>query len=387
MITGTAKLIVDLGNSETRVQTIFGKTAKGNVRKRTHTLSNGFSPIPDSKLNGALHMEGYDDSNSTVFMLNGQAYCNGRMADIEYKQTVLRPSALEKKFESMNSKLALINAFHQAYEDVCAMSNCGRDQLDISWVVTVLLPPENIDIGAKPMAEMVKGINHLEFLMPEYGIDVNIDKINILPEGFCAFIGVIFSDKGVIRPEYKYLVENNEDTLICDIGAGTTDFVLVHGSQVVSTSRYTKEIGGNNVHRIVQRELKKKGISLPSQAVQTGCQTGVVTAGAMALDVTADIAEAKKIVSRQLVDAVQEFFESSMIPVNTISNLLVVGGGAEESVNEKINPISNYLVEYMSRISPYIKLVEIPKEENTEGEVQRMSVRMLNIIGAGIIAG
>ena len=45
MVTGNATLVVDLGNSETRVKTYFGKTAKGNFRTRLSCLSNRYSSV------------------------------------------------------------------------------------------------------------------------------------------------------------------------------------------------------------------------------------------------------------------------------------------------------------------------------------------------------
>ena len=135
--------------------------------------------------------------------------------------------------------------------------------------------------------------------------------------------------KTSLRPGYADIVNNAETSLICDIGAGTTDFMLVRGAQVVSSSLFTREIGGNNVHRLVQRTLRNRGISLPDSEVRKGCEVGYVMSGSRRIPIANELADAKKMVSRQLVDAVQEFFESSMISIRTISNILVCGGGAE----------------------------------------------------------
>ena len=173
-----------------------------------------------------------------------------------------------------------------------------------------------------------------------------------------------------------------ESTVIFDIGAGTTDIVMIRGSQIVQSSRFTKEIGGNNVHRLVQRSLRNKGISLPDEVVREGVNTGYVKSGSRSIDIAEEIASAKQAVSNQLVDAVQEFFESSMISIRTISNILVCGGGAEIAPNKEIKPISDYIVNYMKRLSPDIKLVKIPEDE----EGNPVSSRLLNINGAGILA-
>lgn len=387
MIIGTAKLVVDLGNSETRVKTIYGKTAKGNPRSRLTVLDNRYSSISEEKIDLYMSGDSYSGENSSVFRVdNGLCYCNGDICNIEMVQTSFRPSALEKKYESLVTKLTLINAIKQGIEDVADFSNCDVDSINVDWEIYLLLPPEDLENGAKPLADMVKSITSVDFIMPKLQKDVTIKTVKVFPEGMCAFFGVLFKRKGIIRPEYKYLIDNSESTVIFDIGAGTTDIIMVKGSQVVQSSRFTKEVGGNNVHRLVQRSLRNKGISLPDEVVREGVNTGYVRSGSRTIDISEEIASAKSAVSTQLVDAVQEFFESSMISIRTIANILVCGGGAENPENDEIEPISNYIVNYMSRLSPDIKLIELPREVSAEGEIVRMSPRLLNIAGAGILA-
>lgn len=386
MIVGTAKLIVDLGNSETRVKTLYGKTAKGTPRGRLSILDNRYSAIPKEKINFYLEGDSYNEENSVVFKTeNGLYYCNGDLCNIEMSQTSFRPSALEKKYESSVTRLTLLNAIRQGIEDVALFSNCDVESISVDWEVYLLLPPEDLEVGAKPLADMIKGIKSIDFILPQIKKEVNIKKVNVYPEGMCAFFGVLFKRKGIVRPDYKYLIDNNESTVIFDIGAGTTDIVMVKGSQVVQSSRFTKEVGGNNVHRLVQRSLRNKGISLPDEVVRNGVNTGYVRSGSRSIDISEEIAEAKNAVSTQLVDAVQEFFESSMISIRTIANILVCGGGAEIPDNDEIEPISNYIVNYMRRLSPDIQLIELPTVIS-EGEEKKLSPRLLNIIGASILA-
>lgn len=387
MINGTAKLVIDLGNSETRVKTLYGKTAKGNARSRVSILDNLYSSVSEEKAKAFIGSDIYSDEDSAIFRTeSGLYYCNGELCRTEFASTGFRPSALEKKYESATTRLTLINALRRGIEDVAEINDVEASAIDVDWELYLLLPPEDIDVGAKPLAEMAKGITSIDFLMPEVKKNVRVTKVSVFPEGMCAFFGVIFKSKGVIRPEYKYLVEDNETTIIFDIGAGTTDIVIVKGSQVVQSSRFTKEIGGNNVHRLVQRSLRNKNIPLPDSVIREGVTTGYVKSGARQIDISEDIAEAKKAVSTQLVDGVQEFLESSMISIRTIANILVCGGGATESSNPAIKPISDYMVDYMRRLSPDLKLIELPVVSGADGEKERLSPRMLNIIGAGILA-
>lgn len=385
MVTGTAKLVVDLGNSETRVKVLYGRTLKGRPRGRLTILSNRYAQIPAHLVEGYISDGIYSEDDSSIFTHNGTTYCNGRLCETEFSQSSFRPSAMEKKYDSIITKLELINALHQGYMTVADYANCGVESLDIEWELHLLLPPEDMDVGAKKLAELARSITAIDFQMPEIHKEIKISSVKVYPEGLCAFIGTVFKNKGTVRPGYNYLIENMESTLICDVGAGTTDFVMVKGAQVISTSRFTREIGGNNVHRLVQRSLRSEGITLPEGVVAEGCETGYVMSGSRQIDITKQIADAKQTVSNQLVDAVKEFFESSMVSIRTIANILVVGGGAETSSNPAIQPISTYITEYIKRLSPDIKLVEIPTEMKEDVET-RLSPRMLNINGASILA-
>jgi len=386
MLLISAKLVVDIGNSETRVKTYCGKNSKGNPRSKLARLDNRYSIIPNEKIQIYTNDDVYTGSNSYLFKLeNGTYYCSGKMCENEFAQTSLRPAALEKKYDAFVTRLTLINAFRQGFEDVEALLGKDINDYEVEWEVSLLLPPEDLEVGAKKLADMVKGIKSIQFIMPNLSKNINIKKVKVYPEGMCAFLGVLYERKGVARENYKYLTEPTESTIIFDIGAGTTDIVLVKGAQVVQSSRFTREVGGNNVHRLVQRSLKNKGLFLPDQIIREGTNTGYVKSGSRTVDISDDIADAKDAVSNQLVDAVQEFFESSMISVRTISNILVCGGGAEVSTNDKIKPISKYITDYMRRLSPDIRLIDIPMIR-VKDEWVKMSPRLMNIIGAGILA-
>lgn len=385
MVNGTARLVVDLGNSSTRVKTYFGKTPKGSPRNRLSYLDNRYGKIPEEKLGNYLGSDVYTEENSRIFKHNDIIYCNGSVCNTEFGATTIRPTALEKKYESLVTKLTLINALCRGYEDIANFTNSDIESIDVDWELILLLPPDDIDAGASKLVELAKSITTIDFMMPELQKNVNIVSGTVYPEGFCALIGVLFESKGVIRPEYAYLVEEDTKTLICDIGAGTTDFMLAEGANVISSTRFTKEIGGNNVHQRVRRLLKDEGVVLNDRIVRKGTETGTVKSGAKVYDITPQINRAKSEVSNQLVDAVQEFFEDNMLPVQSINNLLICGGGAESSDNPDIEPIANYIKEYMLRLSPNIHLVELPNIV-INGEESKASPRLLNIIGAGILA-
>lgn len=382
MVDGTATLVIDLGNSDTRVLTEFGVNGKGKVRRKLSVLSNRYGILPEDKIDVYLTNQIYSEEDSSIFKLEGDHWCNGDICLTELTSTTQRPSALHKKYNSLPSKLSIMNGLKRGYEDVAEFADCDLTSVNVSWDLVLLLPPEDVDEGAKQIAELARTIDSIEFLMPELKKNISINSINVYPEGFCAYIAVVFESKKKIRKSHAYLVEPTETTLIADIGAGTTDFTVAKGGKIITSTRFTRAIGGNNVHRRVGKLLRERGISLPENFIREGTETGFVRSGSKEYDIKEEIATAKRDVSKQLVDAVEEFFENNMIPIQSINNLLLCGGGAMESDVEGIEPIADYITDFITSISPDIRRVELPEDEDGE----KLSPRLLNVIGAGILS-
>ena len=382
MVNGTATLVMDIGNSSTKAMVKFGNNKDGKPRTKMFELSNCFGNIETGMIDSYLRNETYKDDTSRIFVHNGDTYCNGEICMAEFGAVADRPTALEKKYESFISTLTVKNALCKAYECLADITQNDLDGIEVNWNFVVLLPPDDIEAGSKAMAELIKGVKSIEFLKPKLKTDISINKISIFPEGFAAFIAVLYEPAMTVRTGYEYLVADGVSTLVVDIGAGTTDFMLIRGKNVVNSTRFTREVGGNNVHQRLRRAMKQSGITLSDAAAREGCETGYIYSGAKKYDVIAQIAQAKRQVSRQLVDAIKEFFEDNMIPIQSINNILICGGGAEDSKVDGIEPISKYVFEFLQNVSKDIGLVELPMDENGE----RVSSRLLNIIGAGILA-
>lgn len=408
-VTGTAKLVIDMGNSETRVTTIFGKNSKGKSRERLTVFPNTYSsmeeknPNKEAKIQSILNMSEYNEENSSVFVRNGITYCNGTMCDIEYRYDQFRPTAQNRKYEQLISKLTVINAFKTGYDAIAEIANCDLDSIDVDWEVTCLLPPADIDsqaklsemvkidskitdmseklTGGKAMANMIRTVKSIDFIMPELKKDINIKTVEIYPEAFCALIAIMFESQSVLRPEYSYLADPEEVVIIFDIGAGTTDIVLVIGGRIQANSRFTINIGGNNIHTLVAENLKELGAEFSDAMVRKACVTGVIRKGEQYLNIKDSINYAKDIVSRQIVNSVQQFFEAKRQNAAEVTRMLTCGGGSEESTIDGVDSTSDYILKCMKNLSPSIGVVKLPKIDG-----KQMSPRLLNIKGATILA-
>lgn len=401
MVTGVAKLNIDLGNSETRVSTYFGKQNDGSPRFKVTTLDNTFSDIPYDKISQYISEGGYTGNSSRIFkvprefnsMSDNPWYCNGEICNAEFP-VPLKPTAQIKKFTDDVCIYAVINAIRQGIMDVAYFCGTTTDEVDVNWEIAVLLPPGDIDAdagvdengkrvnGAAALANKIKSIRNIEFYLPRMTNEVTITKVRVLPEGHCAFVASLFERKGVLRQGREIYAKSM--VLIFDIGAGTTDITMMQNGKSVISTRHSADVGGNNVYQYVNQSLKKKGITLPNSAVQKGTETGYVKSGAKRISITRDIHEAKEFVAKKLINEVNSFLESNQISPQNIEYLLVVGGGAELSNRSDIKPLSEYIVAYMRRLSPNIGLVPYPVEV-VNGEERIISPRRLNILGAGII--
>ena len=399
MVQGNATLVVDLGNSSTKCRVLFGKEAKtGNYRVRSFELSNVFAKIDPNY----VVSDDYKPDTSTILRVNTSVngvdisgdYCNGELQQRESPRSIIRPSAVDKKWNLDSSALSFRLALLHAYKgimDICRVTDFR--QIDVSWNVVTLLPPGDIDTGRTPITDMIKDITSIDAVFPEAHIDIRINKAVVLPEGFCAYAGIVFAQGSVYRPETKFLSE--ESVLVLDIGAGTTDICVIRNGKLVQSSKYTIMTGGNNVYQQVRRKVLNQGIWIDEDDIQRGVVTGTVRDGAKHVSIIEHVNAAKETVAQTLVEEVQSFLELTDTKLRSIGYILIVGGGAmsDASVPE-ILPLSTKIFESILKLSPNCGLAPIPTHvvarEQPDGDVKKVeepiSPRELNIIGASILA-
>ena len=178
----------------------------------------------------------------------------------------------------------------------------------------------------------------------------------------------------------------NESTLIIDIGAGTTDIVVVRENKLIGTTLKTINRGGNQVMQKVRTSIETEcdDLVLPETAVEQGIVDGFVKDGARKVDITEFINAARREVANQLTNDIRSYLERTEYPIRTIEKLLVCGGGAMGSDESKgIKSLSDLVLLYIRNVAPYVELIDLPIDTKT-GEV--ISSRELNVRGASIIA-
>lgn len=402
MVQSKAKVTIDFGNSETRVRVSI-KQAGGKAIKRMFSLSNRFAPVPE----GYVPTSDYSSETSTIMVMEedtlrgiigGSRVTNGELAIKEFYDALGKPTAMEKKYTSQYTKFSFQLVMLYAYRAVMQIIRATSiESMDITWDVVVLLPPGDLEEGQSYIQDMIRNTTELHFDYPNVKIPLKVEKIGVFAEGFCSYVGTVFEDDFSIRKGYEDVAE--DVTIVFDIGAGTTDILIVQDGKIVRKTLYTIELGGNQVTSRVRLLAKQRLNSRVSEsAIQDAMQTGFLKSGSTKVDISDIIRKEKETFARNIVSEVKEFFEATLFPVSEIGKALVCGGGAIDSeipdAAERTGSMAGGIVEFMKKLSPNIQLVPLPVIETvTFGEdgmpektVGNASPRDLNLIGGSILA-
>lgn len=393
MIKGNAKLIIDFGNSETRGLVRFGKS------ERVVIASNRFGHVGDEDYKLS---DDYSSVLSTVFEIKGKVdgkdvggvFCHGEVQEREFSVAPIRPYAITKKAGALTTLLSYNVMLWKGLNVLKAMTQQKSvvDVAEVEWDIVALLPPGQYEADKELLQELLLSVRELNLHFPKIHVPVKVSSATVLPEGFCAYIGTIFDKKSEIRPEYRDIL--NETTLVLDVGAGTSDMIIIEDKRILQYTKNTINRGGNNVTQLVKKKLKAQGLFLPEVKIIEGIAKGKVKDGAKWVDIREEINASKSEIALFLIKDVMDFFEESQFPVRTISRMLVVGGGilAGEGV-EGLIPLTDTLVTQVKKYAPNIELIEIPEieisEEGLDGSsvsyMSKIHVRLLNLMGAGVL--
>ena len=377
-----ANIVIDMGNSETRVLVQSGIGRSGLIKQQLTTVSNIFSQIsPDYEV-----PENYSEEDTVVFeTADGEFYANGLLVEREFSMSALRPTALDPKPTSKVTMLTIQRAFLEGYRLLSNMYRCSLKSIDVTWNVTFLLPPNDIATGAKTLYGRIKGLEEINFTLPSFSTKLKINSVKAYPEGFAAYIGTVMRRGRIISDTHKHLLSSK--TLVVDIGAGTTDFFVIEGMETIDSTRLTLPYGGNNIIARVKQALLSKNIQLPNKEIEKGVIEGKIKDGRNVINLAKSLAIFKTEVANTLIDGLTSYLEGNGYPVRSIENLLVVGGGSLASQVEGVESLSTYLVDRLKDFAPNIELVTFQDNMDEDGNQEvETNPRLLNVLGAGVLA-
>lgn len=388
-----AGLVIDLGNSETRVMLFINK------RAYRYNLSNRFAVLADSYTVPAAYQT---TEKTAVFEYGEDRVAYGSLVERELKLQAERPTAIKGKTEQIVTSFTLHRVFISALRLVSEMLTKQLVEVDVTFNVTVLLPPEEQEMKAEEMERMIRAVTEVSSLYPvSFRKKFNIGKVSVHPEGIAALFGAMYKETGAVDFSDKnagkrlengdVLYRDNGDQialdiapgkerfqdgylLVIDIGAGTTDFCLVLDMDLVEGSRATHNVAGNNVTNDVKARIKMQYKLEPRDMEEVMRTAQAVEGDNYVHDIEDIVTDAKSKVAARLKQHLVEYLEVKGVSPRSIRGMLVAGGGGEASVRDGVQvspPMSKLLTDYIQELAPNIATVEsedIPlRELNIEG--------------------
>jgi hypothetical protein len=380
------------------------------VRERKFVISNAFASVNEDYTLPNVYTEEDSSIMTMECVANGKdmfgCFAHGEVVRVEFepRNAHVRPSAVQHKYETYHTVLSFGVAVLQAMRCIMQMTRVTNfNELDIEWNVVALLPPQEVVAGAKELTDLLNSAK-IRFKQPEVDLsNIKLNRVSILPEGFCAYVGAVYERPGAVRVGYEEI--SRGITLVLDVGAGTTDMLFIENNHVVEGSKHTVQIGGNNVMQIVRAKINNEyGFKPTENDTNRAIECGILKDGAKSINILDIIDSAKHEVAGRIVSDIRDYVEEIAYNMRRVENLLLCGGGTlSGTINEAVftqmgydaseihtRPFSEDLQEYLLDLAPNIALVPNPvgtiKTEEGEEIKEEISPRLLNITGASIIA-
>ena len=162
------------------------------------------------------------------------------------------------------------------------------------------------------------------------------------------------------------------------------------------SSKHTVNQGGINLFNIVRQSLRLAGIDVDTEELQLGVIKGSIKDGAKNISIVDYVNKAKNEVAIKIVSDFQDYLSTTDIKMRSVGFVITCGGGSmSDSECPEIEPLSTKIIEVVKQLTPNAEIVKLPKvsrkvtdEESGDSKVieETMSARLLNLIGASILA-
>ena len=404
-----AILVIDFGNSSTKACLITGRNADGSFIEHSIELSNTFAQIDDKE---PVVPSDYTEDNSIILDVDTlrvdpkdttklttegpirNLYVTGLLQKNEYtiKSHIVQPKGRLDKYSLDSTYLTARLVLYKAMRILMDVHNVTDiNELNATFRIAALLPPGQVNKGQDAMKTIFNTINTVNLYFPKVSFKVNIEDVHTYPEGSCAYLGIVMEDYAHFRVNYAPL--NKENVIVFDIGAGTTDVVVIKKGHYIQRSAMTVRMGGNNIVSKVVNYLMKDSIyaTLDRELVKAAVPTGQIKIGTKVHDITETIDHARSDVASAIVDrAVQNYIEAldDEISMSEIGYILVCGGGSIGD-NSLTNLSDDIVTKYREEF-PDAQVIDMPnvnvrKVDADGNEIiveEKMSPRYMNLIGA-----
>lgn len=342
---------LDLGASSTRYVSNNGKVGilPNNMVFLPMEARVDLEPYND-EIEGALDVTIECDKESEHFPVR---VLIGSMAE-RYSPTNVRPSVLMNKYMQQINYVSAVVA--------SAVSKI-KNNLGDNLLLYLALPPIEVSIGKDKVKESLIGKYKVTFNKLNKTVEFNIVDVTCFEESFMAILSYFFDVNGKLREQAKKYSTGN--ILSLDIGASTTDLVVVSDMKYIERSGQTYKTGGNVAREFLRDDLRALyGYDVPEELADMAMAEGRIQMGNRYEDISKYVEAAKQKFAAQVVEQMQSYFRKVNIPIQSIRAIIVSGGGSmrSEYVDESGNvvitsePMSYYITKELNKVCPGVEV-------------------------------
>ena len=407
-------LCLDLGNSATKaaVRVFDTNTNQFISKNELFKLDNRFCKVDtgyvlppdypaktgDELDNTVLNVTGsYITSTGTTRSITG-CYVNGYIVENEAAPSyeIIDPDNFDKKQDKESTYLSVRLGVGEVLKRIKA---AGYPTNDLEWSMMVLLPPQDADENTKNL--VIRNLVNLGAIdIPSHAIceTVSFTNLGVSAEGQMAFFDLLFNDdlKLNLAPckvneavvSYAELLLHNT-IMVIDIGAGTTDGLIIQNGKINPSSKTTfQNLGGNDIASNVMQLLANKKTLTFAQAQQV-VNTGVFKKGIQTFDAVAEVNTAKSNFVNLLNSYLNQIYKQARLRPEDVAAILIVGGGCIKPTNPNILSLGDLLHPLITKRCESTVIIELPSSlyvsTDSEGKqtTQRVQkdVRYMNVCG------
>jgi hypothetical protein len=389
------KLMIDLGNSETRA--VAQIVEKGIVtHTRGYLLDNHFvveNLATKDTYSPYIQSEDFNKLDSNVLEVSLQIGANkvdklvmwGDLATANLPKKLRTPVSPLAKADNLLNYVVMINLMDKVLDWVNMVYPSSTKQdlsKEVVFDLAVLVPPAQA-VSARTVFEqnLVRTFTYKN-LYDGTEFQLHVNSVKVLPEGYSSFYSVFLSYGDLNpRPHYEDLASRN--VLIIDFGEGTTDLIGVSSQRLLDGLKHTIKIGGSTILSKVRASVNKRlGLDIPIASFKDVLNTCEVRYGSTVYKVRDDVEQAIYSVASDIAQEVFTYLRGAEVEVSSFDRLLLVGGGVVP--NGSTVTISEALLSELQLELPTLDLVDLQylKEDEIEGiPFDLTSPRYLNILG------
>lgn len=389
------KLMVDLGNSETRA---VAQIVEDGIVKHTrgYLLDNHFvveNLATKEMYSPYIQSEDFSKLDSNILEVSLQVgekkvdklVMWGDLATANLPKKLRTPVSHLAKANNLLNYVVLINLMDKVLDWVNMIYPTSSKQTlskEIQFDLAVLTPPAQVGSARTIFESNLVRTFKYKNLYDNEELTLNVNSVKVLPEGYSSFYSVFLSYGDLnLRPHYADLASRN--VLIIDFGEGTTDLIGVSSQRFLESLNHTIKIGGSTILSKVRASVNKRlGLDIPIASFKDVLKTCEVQYGSTTYKVREDVEQAIYSVASDIAQEVFTYLRGAEVEVSSFDRLLLVGGGVVP--NGSTVTISDALLSELQVELPTLDLVDLKYLEEPEIEgipFDLTSPRYLNILG------